>query len=208
MRVARHHEVHVDFVGNDDQIFPFCERRERLEFAARVHAADRVGGAAEDQESRVRLEPFLHVVDGEAKPAVVTFPERTPQDAPIIVGDQADQRTVGRHGHEDAVTRFREQQDDTVNAEDRARRAECHPFSRDLPSVAFSEPVLDGREVFVGADSVAEYRVITSRPDRIEDRLRRREVHVRDPERQEVGAAEQALVVVPLEGVGAAPVDR
>ncbi len=47
--------------------------------------------------------------------------------------------------------------------------------------------------------------MLAALPDRIEYRLRRGEIHIGDPERQQVPFAEQPFIVVPFKGVRAAP---
>ena len=80
------------------------------------------------------------------------------------------------------------------------------PLPLGLPAVMAENPILDGRPIVRRLDSVSQHRMLQTSAERIDDERRGLEVHVRYPERDEVGIAVTLPESIVFQGAAAAPV--
>ena len=116
------------------------------------------------------------------------------------------ERMIDRRLDNHLVARMREALDreaDTLH--DAGDVAE--PLLLDFPVVFIIDPFDDGPVIRLACEGVAEDRMLATLLQRVDDEVRRSEVHVGNPEGGEVGVSERLLQAVVLHAVGAAPVD-
>ena len=106
----------------------------------------------------------------------------------------------------DLLVRLQESIDDHSYALHDSRDV-TQPLPLGLPAVMAENPILDGRPIVRRLDSVSQHRMLQTSAERIDDERRGLEVHVRYPERDEVGIAVILPESIVFQGAAAAPVN-
>jgi len=118
----------------------------------------------------------------------------------VVAGGAQDRRVDGRL-HQHALAGPHEPAQRLVEAGDHPGQRD-HGLGRDPPAVALGHTLGDHAGQLVGIAQVSEEAVLDAIVQRLHHRRRRGEVHVRDPQRQDVSGE-----LAPLVAVGVAAVD-
>ena len=160
MFVSGHHQVHVHLIGYDNQVATLGEVCQCRQLLTGKDASDRIMRTAEHDHFRVVLNPRFHVRNIEMKSPIVILSHRTLEDASLIVDYETNQRPVSRHGHEDTVTWFGQERNNTVYTYDGTRGTEHHPFPRNVPAMSSLKPVLECFKIAIRPNPVSQDRVL------------------------------------------------
>ena len=202
MTVARIGELAMDLVGDDREAAAQANLREPLELVAPEDPAHRVVRVAEQEEPRAVADRRGERVDVDFVASVRPARQRRILAGEVHVGGGAeDGRVHGRH-EDEAVARRREHASGHVEARDHPGD-DHHRFRGHAPAVALEQPVGEELvELGLLERDVAVDAVLHPLAQRADHGLGRLEVHVRHPERQDVGT-----VLLPLGAVRAPAVD-
>ena len=191
----------MDLVGDDRDVALEADPRHPGELVAREDAADRVVGVAEDERARARVDRGAKGVEIGHVAAVPLAPERGAVAGEPVVGRGPEDRRVDRQLHQQAVAGRGERVTGHVEAGDHARD-QHQGLRRDRPAVALLHAIDEDLGELRPLEAVAVHPVLDALPQRPHHRLGRGEVHVRHPERQDVGG-----ILAPLVAVGGTALD-
>ena len=203
---AQAHELLVNLVGDDQYAVLEADRGDAQQFLARPDAAGRIVRAAEQEELDFILDDLIFKV-GKVDLVVAVFEDERAVDeqAPVLADDLAE-RVVDGLLQEDGVAGLREAAHGRGQRKDDARR-DGQGLRRGRPAVVRCHPVDDGLLVRFLRVGVAEDAVLDAARELFDDGLRRAEVHIGDPERQDALRVAALDGKVVFEARGAAAVD-
>ena len=199
--VPRIDQIAVDLVGTDHESAPETDLGHATELFTRVHPSHGVVGVAEHEHARAGGDGPLERVPVHRVATIASSGEiHGVAGQPHIVGQAQDGRV---HGQllEQPVARRGEGATGDVEAGDHTRQ-EHEGLRLDPPALALEEPLAHDLVEFGLLDAVAEDAVLHTLAEGPGHRLRGGEVHVGDPERQDIGRE-----LVPLRALGGSAVD-
>src|SRR5262249_3833129 len=196
-------QLAVDLVGHDREAAAQARLGQARQLRAREDAADRIVRAAEQEESRAVADGRRERVDVDLVAPVRPARQRGLRAREADAGGRAEDRWVDRRLEDEPVAGHR--QDPSSHVEARNDPGDQHyRVRRHAPAVALQEPIGEQLvELRLLEGQVAEDAVLDPLAERADHGLRRLEVHVRHPERQDIGA-----VLLPLGAVGVPAVDE
>ena len=199
--VAGIHEVLVDFVRHHEHAVAQADFGHALEFSARPHASDRIVRTAQHKELHAVLDDLaleILEVDGVFLSVETQFVH---DEFAAVVADALAEAVVHGLLDQDRVSGLREAADQRADREHDARRA--HRRVRiDRPAVTRPEPVRERVEIRLVGVGIPEDAVRGFRGERVPHALRRLEIHVRHPHRQQAVRLAALFGEVVFEAVG------
>jgi hypothetical protein len=197
-------QVVVNLVGEDGHVVAQADVGDPLQLLPPPDPAHRVVGVAQDQElgiARLRLQ----IVEVNGVDAVA-LDEAILQKAPLVDPDRPEERVIDRRLKDDPVPLGRqclqEMADGGHHAGGEKDTGGIHRIA-----MAAGPPVHDGLGVLRGLQVIPVDAVGHQAAQGGGDALRHAEVHVGDPERQEIGPTIPLLQIVVLGGIGVATRD-
>ena len=187
----------MDLVGADGELMLAHQGGEAVEFAAIEDARERVIRIAEQEHLGVRLRAGGLELGPVERPASVGEDHLELERIALGQDRRGHERRVDWRGGDDRLTRLAGAADGGVDAR-HERAHERDPLGLDLPAVAATHMIDDGREDGIALRGVTEDAVSGAFADDFDHRGRRLEVHVRDPARNDVLVG----ILVPLGAVG------
>ena len=206
MAVVPQGHVAVDFVG-DDQYAAFVA--EGGQPAQRLRVPDdaaRVVRVGEQQQAASVVRHARQLVEVHRVAPAGVLAQRVEDDLPAVSLGNEPEGVVDGRLDDDLLVLPDEAVDDQSDALDDSRDV-GDPFAAHLPSVVRADPVGDRGAVVGGFRRVAVERVLQPPAERADDEVGRLEIHVGDPHRQQVAAAEVLRERVVFHRIRAAPVD-
>ena len=172
-----------------------------LKLVALEDAPDGIVRVAEQERARARAERVREGVEIHRVPAAGAGRERVLLAREAVVAGGAQDRRIDRRLHEQALAGRGERAQREVEAGDHSRQRH-HRVRAHAPAVALGHPLGHDLVQLGLLHEVAEEALLDARAQRLHDGRRRGEVHVGDPERQDVGRE-----LAPLVAVGRAAID-
>jgi hypothetical protein len=181
-------QILMDLVGHHDPVALDRERRERLELFAAERASTRIVRIAQQQHARARVGAAAQLLEID-RIAALAQRERILVEAPALLLHAAEERRIDRRLHDDAVAGLGELVHRDVHP--------LHDVGQHLDARGIDGPAVQALHALrgelgdrrrCGMDRIADVRSLDREPQHAADRLRDREVHVGDPQRQHVVA--------------------
>ncbi|MPM98115.1 hypothetical protein SDC9_145296 [bioreactor metagenome] len=160
--------------------------------------------AAEDQRAAGRRDKFFQPLEVHRVSSVFIFKRVFGDDAPSFADRPVERHINGRldyylvAGLSESHHREGESGDDA--------RSPAHRLAAEFPAVVFPLPGADRVAQRVGDHRVAKRALVDLLMDRLQHLGRRGEIHIGDPHRQQIAAAEIILESVPFFAVGTSSV--
>ena len=199
--VGRINEIAVDLVRYDRHAVPVRQLRHLQQLLPRPDPSHRVVGVAQKEHGNPGAEALLHVFQIHV-PAVLRLPQAVPPQAEAVYLRRLIERPVNGRLHHDLTPRAGEGAGAGEQAVHHAVAVQDPVFLRLYAVTALQPPQL--RPFFLRSDKgIAEDRMLRPFGQRLTDRRKRGEVHIRHPHGQHVFPAEGILPVVPLQAMGA-----
>ena len=194
-------QVAVDLVRDDRQVALEADLGHARELVSREDTTHRVVRIAEQERARAGVDGGAERVQIRGVAAVAIAGERDVVARQLVIARRAEDRGIDRHLHEEPVARPGERAAGHVEAGDHARDHDDR-LGRHRPAVALLQTVHEDLGELRLLEAVAVHAVLDPLAQRADHRLRRGEVHVRDPEREHVGG-----ILPPLVAGGGAALD-
>ena len=188
-------EIAMDLVGDDQDIVGKAGLGDRREFVPRIDLAGRIMRVAEQQGARTGCRERRRECRQIRRDVVVGRGQRHLDAPEIPMPGRRAQRCVDRCLDDDAIAGREQAAQGHVEAGLDAREHD-DGLGRDAPAVLRLEHRADGLDQHRRRRGVAEGRMIDARAQRSLHLLGHREIHVRDPERQDIG-----VVAVPFAAI-------
>ena len=178
-------ELLVNLVRDDDDVVAQTDGGKLFELRACPDTSDGIVRAAQDEEFYTMLDDLLLEVREVDFIASLDQTQGIVDDHALILSNHICKGVVDGLLNEYSVSHFRKGADGGRNRKDNAgREDELAPLNR--PVMACAEPVLKDGEIVVLHLCIAEDAVLCACFEPVNDGGRGAEVHVRDPERQNV----------------------
>ena len=171
------------------------------------HYACRIVGIGKNQETAPVVADSLEIVKIHRIASVRIFNQRIIDHFPVIAFRHKTERMIDRRLDDDLVVRLEESIDYQTYALYDTRDV-SKPFAFCLPAVMGQDPLLHRRPVISWLNRIAENRVLKPLAEGLHDERRRLEIHIRNPERDEVRVTVAFPQSIGLQGSGAAPFDN
>lgn len=179
------------FIGDDHDTIILADVAKTRELFHRPFATDRIVRVAEDEQLGSRLGGETLKVGKVDFEMAVIIDERVALQCSSVTFHHVEKRRIDRWLDDDSVARRGERLDRDRESRDYAWTP-FDPSGVDIPMVAVFLPLLDGLCETWCTESVAIDSLLHAFAKRHDDRGRTREVHVGDPERDEVASAEDS----------------
>ena len=196
------HQSAMDLVRADHQIVTFGDLRDRRQFFARKHSADRIVRIAQHQQAAARRDGALETAEI-PRPTALGAAQVDRRQAAVRIARRTEKRRVDRCGGQHLVAGFADRPAHDVESAHQSGQP-YQPVRVDRPAVVAFQRFDDRPRQRHRRAAIAEDAVIHPRVQRIDDARGGREIHVGDPHRQDVAAG----ILAPLDAVAAVSIGR
>ena len=207
MLVAFEDQILMHFVGHQGQVVLDTEIGQILQFLLGPDAPARIVRRTEQDHFGVLVDLLRQAVQVHFV-AALDLPQRAFDQLAVVGPHRVGEHVVDRREDDDPVAGFRIGLNGHAEGVHQPVRV-LHPAGLDLPAVPGLQPVGQGGLIFARIPEIAVNAVLGQPHDRLIDRRRRGEVHIRNPHRDCVVCRMRQDISdpVPLHGMGIAAVD-
>ena len=197
--MAAHHQVGVNFVADEQAVVLQTEFGYLPQLLRGPAAAHGVVGVADNHQFGMLLQLLFQIVEVHLVVVVVDDERVENQFAPIFLHHFIKRRIDGGLDENFVVFFGKNLHHEGETCNDARREAD--PLGGDVPLVALLHPCDDGLVVGIGMEEVAHHGVFESLAEGIQHKVGGAEVHVGNPHRQHVLAAEKVAYFVVFQTV-------
>ena len=188
MLVAEDSHIRVNLVADDDDVMLRAEVGETAQRVCIPCYARRVVRVGEYEHAALLVSHFRQILKVHRVRSVGVLPKRVVHHLAVIALRRQSERVIHRRLNDNLLVLLHEHVDDEADALHDARY-EAHPLLVDAPLMVVLNPFSHRLPVVARQYRVAEQRVFETLAQRVGYKLRRLEVHVRHPKRQQVASA-------------------